>query len=130
MADYLALIEQLCARRATLVARRATLVQAMAVNPEQITDEQIGDLAALQSAFAAVEAEHRRAKRETLHEEVQQPTGSYACTPRASAGDGGRCSTERASPSAGKEACSAIAVANHVVWAGVLGPVDIEDSPG
>src|SRR4051812_15172235 len=101
MADYLALIEQLCARRATLVARRATLVQAMAVNPEQITDEQIGDLAALQSAFAAVEAEHRRAERETLHEEVQQPTGSYACTPRASAGDGGRCSTERASPSAG-----------------------------
>ena len=53
-------------------------MQAMAVNPERITDEQVGDLAALQSAFAAVEAEHRRAKRETLHEEVQQPTGSYA----------------------------------------------------
>src|SRR3954451_23137961 len=39
MADYLALIEQLC-------ARRAALVQAMAVNPEQITDDQIRDLAA------------------------------------------------------------------------------------
>ena len=71
MADYLALIEQLC-------ARRATLVQAMVVNPEQITDDQIRDLAALQSAFAGVEAEHRRAERETLHEEVQQRTGSYA----------------------------------------------------
>jgi hypothetical protein len=65
------LIEQLC-------ARRAALVQAMAVNPEQITDDQIRDLAALQSAFAVVEAEHRRAERETLHEEVQQRTGSYA----------------------------------------------------
>jgi hypothetical protein len=71
MADYLALIEQLC-------VKRSALVQAMAVNPEQITDEQIRDLAALQSAFAAIEAEHRRAERETLHEEVQQRTGSYA----------------------------------------------------
>jgi hypothetical protein len=71
MADYLALIEQLC-------AKRSALVQAMAVNPAQITDEQIRDLAALQSAFAAVEAEHRRAEREALHEEVQQRTGSYA----------------------------------------------------
>ena len=71
MADYLALIEQLC-------AKRSALVQAMAVNPEQITDEQIRDLAVLQSAFAAVEVEHRRAEREALHEEVQQRTGSYA----------------------------------------------------
>jgi hypothetical protein len=71
MADYLALIQQLC-------AKRSALVQAMAVNPEQITDEQIRDLAALQSAYAAVEAEHRRAERETLHDEVQQRTGSYA----------------------------------------------------
>ena len=50
----------------------------MAANPERITDEQVRDLAALQSAFAAVEAEHRRADREMLHEEVQQRTGSYA----------------------------------------------------
>ena len=71
MADYLALIKQLC-------ARRAALVKAMAANPERITDEQVRDLAALQSAFAAVEAEHRRADREMLHAEVQQRTGSYA----------------------------------------------------
>ncbi len=71
MEEYTALIEQLC-------AKRSTLVQAMAANPEQITGEQIRDLAALQSAFAAVEAEHRRAEREMLHEEVQQRTGSYA----------------------------------------------------
>ena len=50
----------------------------MAVNPKQITDEQIRDLASLQSAFATVEAEHRRAEREALHGEVQQRTGSYA----------------------------------------------------
>ena len=49
MAEYTALIEQLC-------AKRSTLVQAMAANPEQITDEQIRDLAWLQSAFLAVEA--------------------------------------------------------------------------
>jgi hypothetical protein len=41
MAEYTALIEQLC-------GRRSTLVQAMAANPEQITDEQIRDLAWLQ----------------------------------------------------------------------------------
>ena len=69
MARSLALIEQLC-------SRRSTLVQAMAANPEQITDAQIRDLAWLQSAFAAVEAEHRRAERETLQEEVQQRTSS------------------------------------------------------
>ena len=69
MAEYAALIEQLC-------AKRSTLVQAMAANPDQITDEQIRNLAALQSAFAAVEAEHRRAERETLHREVQQRTSS------------------------------------------------------
>ena len=51
MARSIALIEQLC-------AKRSTLVQAMAANPEQITDAQIRDLAWLQSAFAAVEAEH------------------------------------------------------------------------
>ena len=69
MAGYTALIEQLC-------AKRSTLVQAMAANPEQITGEQIRDLAALQSAFEAVEAEHQRTERETLREEVQQRTGS------------------------------------------------------
>ncbi len=74
MAGYNALIEQLC-------AKRSTLVQAMAANPEQITDEQIRDLAALQSAFAAVEAEYRRAERETLHEEVQQRTGALPSLP-------------------------------------------------
>ncbi len=42
----------------------------------QITDEQIRDLAWLQSAFLAVEAEKRRAERETLHREVQQRTSS------------------------------------------------------
>jgi mono/diheme cytochrome c family protein len=74
MARYIALIEQLC-------SRRSTLVQAMAANPEQITDEQIRDLAWLQSAFAAVEAEHRRAEREMLHEEVQQRTGTLPSLP-------------------------------------------------
>jgi mono/diheme cytochrome c family protein len=74
MARYIALIEQLC-------SRRSTLVQAMAANPEQITDEQIRDLAWLQSAFAAVEAEHRRAERETLQEEVQQRTSSLPSLP-------------------------------------------------
>ena len=34
MAEYTALIEQLC-------AKRSALVQAMAANPDQITDEQI-----------------------------------------------------------------------------------------
>jgi uncharacterized NAD-dependent epimerase/dehydratase family protein len=70
MAEYTALIEQLC-------AKRSTLVQAMAANPEQITDEQIRDLAALQPAFLAVEAEKRRAERETLHKEIQQRTSSW-----------------------------------------------------
>ena len=74
MAKYTALIEQLC-------AKRSTLVQAMAANPKQITDEQIRDLAWLQSAFAAVEAEHRRAERETLREEVQQRTGALPSLP-------------------------------------------------
>jgi len=37
MAEYTALIEQLC-------AKRSTLVQAMAANPKQITDEQIRNL--------------------------------------------------------------------------------------
>ena len=69
MAEYTALIEQLC-------AKRSALVQAMVANPEQITDEQIRDLAALQSAFLAVEAEHRRAERETL-----QRGGSAADVP-------------------------------------------------
>ena len=38
MAEYTALIEQLC-------AKRSALVQTMVANPEQITDEQIRDLA-------------------------------------------------------------------------------------
>ena len=74
MAEYTALIEQLC-------AKRSALVQTMAANPKQITDEQIRDLAWLQSAFLAVEAEHRRAEREMLHEEVQQRTGSLPSLP-------------------------------------------------
>jgi len=74
MAAYTALIEQLC-------AKRATLVQAMAANPEQITAEQIRNLAWLQSAFLAVEAEHRRAERETLHKEVQERTGTLSSLP-------------------------------------------------
>ena len=74
MAGYTVLIEQLC-------AKRSTLVRAMAANPEQITDKQIRDLAALQSAFAAVEAEHRNAERETLREEVQQRTGATGALP-------------------------------------------------
>ncbi len=74
MADYTALIEQLC-------ANRSMLARSMAANPEQITDEQIQDLAALQSAFEAVEAEHQRAERETLHEEVQQRTDALPSLP-------------------------------------------------
>ena len=74
MAEYTVLIEQLC-------TKRSALVKAMAANPEQITDEQIRDLAWLQSAFAAVEAEHRRAERETLHKEVQQRTGALPSLP-------------------------------------------------
>ena len=69
MAEYTAVIEQLC-------AQRSALVQTMVANPEQITGEQIRDLAALQCAFLAVEAEKRRAERETLHREVQQRTSS------------------------------------------------------
>ena len=69
MAEYTAVIEQLC-------AQRSALVQTMVANPEQITGEQIRDLAALQCAFLAVEAEKRRAERETLQREVQQRTSS------------------------------------------------------
>jgi hypothetical protein len=50
MAEYAALIEQLC-------AQRSALVQTMVASPEQITGDQIRDLAALQCAFLAVEAE-------------------------------------------------------------------------
>jgi hypothetical protein len=50
----------------------------MAANPEQVTREQLQDRAALQTAFLAVEAEQRKAERETLHEEVQQRLSSYA----------------------------------------------------
>ena len=74
VAKYTALIEQLC-------VRRSALVRAMAAIPEQITDEQIWDLAWLQSAFAAVEVEHQRAGRETLHKEVQQRTGALRSLP-------------------------------------------------
>ena len=74
MAEYTALIELLC-------AKRSTLVQVMAANPEQITDEQIRDLAWPQSAFLAVEAEPRGTEREMLHMEVQQRTGSLPSLP-------------------------------------------------
>ena len=74
MSDLSALIEQLC-------ARRAELVQKMAASPAHVSDEHIRDLAALQSAFLAVEAEKRRAEREVLHEEVQQRTSSLPSLP-------------------------------------------------
>ena len=64
MAEYTAVIEQLC-------AQRSALVQTMVANPEQIRD-----LAALQCAFLAVEAEKRSAERETLQREVEQRTSS------------------------------------------------------
>jgi hypothetical protein len=44
--------------------------------PRRVSDEQIRDLAWLQTAFLAVEAEMRRAEREVLHEEVQERTSS------------------------------------------------------
>ena len=47
----------------------------------QITDEQIRDLAWLQYAFLAVEAEYRNAERDTLHKEVQQRTGALDSLP-------------------------------------------------
>ena len=74
MAEYTAVIEQLC-------AQRSALVQTMVANPEQITGEQIRDLAALQCAFLAVEAEKRNAERETLQREVQQRTSSSPSLP-------------------------------------------------
>jgi hypothetical protein len=74
MAEYTALIEQLC-------AKRSALVQTMVANPEQITGEQIRDLAALQCAFLGVEAEKRTAERETLQREVQQRTSSSPSLP-------------------------------------------------
>ena len=74
MAEYTAVIEQLC-------AQRSALVQTMVANPEQITGEQIRDLAALQCAFLAVEAEKRTAERETLQREVQQRTSSSPSLP-------------------------------------------------
>lgn len=74
MAEYTALIEQ-------RYAKRSPLVQVMAAKPEQITDEQIRNLAWLQSAFLAVEAEHRRAERETLHKEVQERTSALPSLP-------------------------------------------------
>ena len=74
MAEYTAVIEQLC-------AQRSALVQTMVASPEQITGEQIRDLAALQCAFLAVEAEKRSAERETLQREVQQRTSSSPSLP-------------------------------------------------
>ena len=74
MGEYTALIEQLC-------AQRSALVQTMVANPEQITGEQIRDLAALQCAFLAVEAEHQKAEREMLQREVQQRISSSPSLP-------------------------------------------------
>ena len=74
MSEYTALIEQLC-------ARRSALVQQMAADPEHVTDQQIHDLAALQSAFQAVEAEMRRADSEALRREVQQRTSTLQFLP-------------------------------------------------
>ncbi len=69
MSDFSALIEHLC-------TKRAELVRTMAASPAQVSDEQIRDVAALQTAVLAVEAEMRRAEREVLHEEVQERTSS------------------------------------------------------
>ena len=69
MSDLSALIEHLC-------AKRADLVRTMAASPAQVSDEQVRDLAWLQTAFLAVEAEMRQAEREVLHEEVQERTSS------------------------------------------------------
>ena len=69
MSDLSALIEHLC-------AKRADLVRTMAASPAQVSDEQVRDLAWLQTAFLAVEAEMRRAEREVLHKEVQERTSS------------------------------------------------------
>ena len=74
MTDHVALTALI----AHLCARRSALVHTMAADPEQVTREQLQDLAALQTAFLAVEAEQRKAERETLHEEVQQRVSSYA----------------------------------------------------
>src|SRR3954470_11675902 len=63
MSDLSALIEHLC-------TKRANLVRQMAASPEHITQEQIRDLAWLQTALQAVEAEKRQAERNVLHEEV------------------------------------------------------------
>jgi hypothetical protein len=71
MTSFGALIDQLC-------SKRSAFVKAMAATHERITNEQIRDLAALQSALSAVEAEQRRAEREILHEQVQQRLGSSA----------------------------------------------------
>jgi hypothetical protein len=61
MAGYDTLLHQLC-------AKRATLAQTIVAKPEQVTDEQIRDLAALQSAILAIEAEKRIADRESILE--------------------------------------------------------------
>ena len=69
MSDLSALIEHLCAKRADLVRK-------MVASPGQVSGKQIRKLAALQTAFLAVEVEMRRAEREVLHEEVQERTSS------------------------------------------------------
>jgi hypothetical protein len=69
MSDLSALIEHLC-------AKRADLVRTMAASPAHVSGKQIRKLAALQTAFLAVEVEMRRAEREVLHEEVQERTSS------------------------------------------------------
>jgi hypothetical protein len=74
MSDYTALIEELC-------ARRSDLVQQMAADPEHVTNQHIHDLAALQAAFQAVEAEKRRADSETLRKEVQERTSTLQSMP-------------------------------------------------
>jgi hypothetical protein len=69
MSDLSALIQHLC-------AKRADLVRTTAANPAHVSGKQIRKLAALQTAFLAVEVEMRRAEREVLHEEVQERTSS------------------------------------------------------
>ena len=74
MAEYTALIEQLC-------ARRSALVRAMAANPGRSQTSKSVTLLTLHSALVAVEAEHQRAEREMLRQEVQERTGALPSLP-------------------------------------------------
>jgi hypothetical protein len=61
MVNFAPLIDQLC-------AKRSALAQTMAARPEQVTEEQIRDLAVLQTALLALETEKRLSERESYLE--------------------------------------------------------------